>query len=269
MNDRLAHELGRARVPVAVLQRGLQLQHAHRQQGEQGHQREADVERPECPGQHTVVPLRFGLEPAQAEQHQADPEHAVDAEQRRVTVQRRQVEALHVVERHRRVDEKPEQAGADQVPETDREEEQDRPSVALHPRHGLAMPPGFMGLEPDQRQRHHFESRDARAERDHRRGGAGKIQVMEGAEDATGHEHDGGEQHVDRCRLRAHQAEFHEQEADDGHREHLEEALDPEVHHPPAPVFDHRQMRVLVPHQSGAEQQTDGRGGQEQQADDG
>ena len=41
------------------------------------------------------------------------------------------------------------------------------------------------------------------------------------------------------------QPEPREQERDDHGREDLEEALDPEVHHPPAPVLGHRQVRVL------------------------
>ena len=66
----------------------------------------------------------------------------------------------------------------------------------------------------------------------------------------------------------AHQAELDEQEADHRGREHLEEALDPQVHDPPAPVLDHRQVRVLAPHQPRAVEQPDGDGRQEQQADD-
>ena len=58
------------------------------------------------------------------------PEHAVHAEQRRVAVDRRRVEALHVVERDRRVDQEAEQARADQVPEGHGDEEVDRPRYA-------------------------------------------------------------------------------------------------------------------------------------------
>ena len=73
------------------------------------------------------------VEAAQAEQHQADAEHAVDAEQRRVAVGGRHVQALHVVERGRRVDREAEQARADGVPEADRDEAQDRPLVGAEP----------------------------------------------------------------------------------------------------------------------------------------
>ena len=74
------------------------------------------------------------VQPAQAEEHQADAEHAVHAEQGGVAVDRRRVEALHVVEGERRVDEEAEEARADQVPERHGDEEQDRPSVACDPR---------------------------------------------------------------------------------------------------------------------------------------
>jgi hypothetical protein len=56
-----------------------------------------------------------------------------------------------------------------------------------------------------------------------------------------------GEQHVDGRGRAAHQAELHEQEADHRGGEHLEEALDPQVHHPPAPVFDHRRCACARP----------------------
>src|SRR3546814_6324068 len=51
---------------------------------------------------------------AQAEQHQPDAEHAVHPKQRSVTMQRGQVEALHVKQRQRRIDQEAEQTGADQ-----------------------------------------------------------------------------------------------------------------------------------------------------------
>ena len=57
-----------------------------------------------------------------------------------------------------------------------------------------------------------------------------------------------------------------EQEGDHDGGEDLEEALDPEVHHPPPPVLGHRQVRVPVPHQAGAVEQRDRRRGEEEQA---
>jgi hypothetical protein len=92
--------------------------------------------------------------------------------------------------------------------------------------------------------------------------------MMEGAEDAARHEHDGREQHVDGGGLAADQAELHEQEADHRHREDLEEAFHPQVHHPPAPVLDHGDVGVLAPHQARAVEHADRDRRQEEQADD-
>ncbi len=39
---------------------------------------------------------------------------------------------------------------------------------------------------------------------------------------------------------------------------YFEEAFHPQVHHPPAPVFDDRKVRVLAPSQAGAVEQADG-----------
>src|SRR3546814_1322191 len=50
-DDRTVHELRRPRVPVAALQVRFRLQHAHRQQGQDGHQAQADVHRPEAAAQ--------------------------------------------------------------------------------------------------------------------------------------------------------------------------------------------------------------------------
>ncbi len=68
--------------------------------------------------------------------------------------------------------------------------------------------------------------------------------------------------------MHADQAQLHEQVADHRGGEHLEEAFHPQVHDPPAPIFDHGDMGVLAPHQAGAVEQADRHGGQEQQADD-
>ncbi|HXS31259.1 MAG TPA: cbb3-type cytochrome c oxidase subunit I, partial [Steroidobacteraceae bacterium] len=87
----------------------------------------------------TLLPLGvMQLQAAQGEQQQCDAEHAVHAEQRGVAMQRREVQALHEVQRQRRVDQEAEQARAHQVPERHRDEEPDRPAVARHPRRGAA-----------------------------------------------------------------------------------------------------------------------------------
>ncbi len=70
---------------------------------------------------------------------------------------RRRVQTLHVVEREGRVDEEPEQAGADGVPEGNSDEEADRPAIPASERRGAFEAQGVERLEADQRERNHFE----------------------------------------------------------------------------------------------------------------
>ena len=61
------------------------------------------------------------------------------------------------------------------------------------------------------------------------------------------------------------QAHAGEQEGDHDGGEDLEEALDPEVDHPPPPVLGDRQVGVPVPHQAGDVEQRDRRRGEQEQ----
>jgi hypothetical protein len=56
------------------------------------HHRQTDVQTPEGRGQPAVGMQVAGIQAAQAEQHQADAQHAVDAEQRGMAVGRGHVE---------------------------------------------------------------------------------------------------------------------------------------------------------------------------------
>ena len=78
--------------------------------------------------------LRAGLQHPQAKEREPEAEHSVDTEERGVAVDGRQVEALHVVEGDGRIDEEAEEAGSDQVPEGNRDEEVDGPFVVGDPR---------------------------------------------------------------------------------------------------------------------------------------
>jgi hypothetical protein len=89
------------------------------------------------------------VEALEAEEHQSDAEHAVDAEERGVAVDGRGVEALHVVEGDGRVDEEAEEAGADEVPEGDGDEEVDGPLVGLDPGLGTGELAVLVGLPAD------------------------------------------------------------------------------------------------------------------------
>jgi hypothetical protein len=123
-------------------------------------------------------------------------------------------------------------------------------------------------LETDVGQRDHFQRAEACAQGDDRRRRADEVQMVQGAQHAASHEHDRGEQHRNRRDRRLDQAEPGEDQGHDGGGEHFEEALDPQVHQPPAPVLDFRDMSVFVPHQGGAIEQADRDGGQEQKCDD-
>ena len=201
-DQRRLHHLDRAGVPEAVGDGGPALDDADRQQRQEQHHRQADVQAPEAPLQQPVVPGRRGGHAAQAEQHQADAEQAVDAEQRGVRVHRRRVQALDVVERDRRVDQEAEDAGPQHVPEGDGDEEQDRPAIGRDPGRRPGEAVVVVALEAEQHQRHHLQRRDDRAQRHHRRRRAGPVEVVQGADDAAGQEDDGREQHGDRRHLR-------------------------------------------------------------------
>ena len=127
-------EVGAAGVPEAVLDARPGLREADRQEAQDDHQREADVHPPERPLQLRLLPRADARELPRDDEDEAEREEAVDAEERGVGVDGRRVEALHVVEGDRRVDEEAEDARADEVPEGDADEEADRPAVALHPR---------------------------------------------------------------------------------------------------------------------------------------
>lgn len=129
--------------------------------------------------------IRLGACIPAGKKHQADPQHAVYPEQRRVTVQRRGVESLHVIQRDRRVNQEPEQSRSNQIPETHSQEEIDGPFVFGRPRRHVTDAPVLPGLETHQHQRDDFQGAENRAqsEGDGRR--AGEIEMVQGPDDAA------------------------------------------------------------------------------------
>ncbi len=109
------------------------LHQADGQQAEQYHQCQADIDRPEGEGEGFVFPHAAAGESPQAEQHEPQAQHAVNPEQRRMTVHGGGVEPLHIVKGDRRVDEEPEQTRPHQIPEGDGDKVIDRPFVRLDP----------------------------------------------------------------------------------------------------------------------------------------
>src|SRR3974390_1578003 len=73
-------EFRRACVPRAVLDGGPGLHDADRQHADQDHQRETDVDGPEGEGQRGILPSHTRTQSAEAEQHEAETQHAVDTE---------------------------------------------------------------------------------------------------------------------------------------------------------------------------------------------
>ena len=131
------------------------------------------------------------------------------------------------------------------------------PLVGAEPGHGLRAAVGLQRLEADQRQRHDFERREHRADGDHRGRRAGPVQVVQRAQDAAEQEHDGLRDDGAVGARGAHQAQAREDQRDDGGGEHFEEAFDPQVHQPPAPVLDHRVVGVLAPGERGGVEAAD------------
>ena len=104
--------------------------------------------------------VRVGLL-AQREERQRHGQHAVDAHHRGVAVVGRESGADLVVRHDRQVDQEPEDAGAEEVPEPDRDEEHDRPAVRKR-RRGLGLLVGAElqeapRLDGQERQRDHLE----------------------------------------------------------------------------------------------------------------
>jgi hypothetical protein len=65
--------------------------------------------------------------------------------------------------------------------------------------------------------------------------------MVTGSDDAAGKKDRSGQQRRRGRDPRSNQIQAHEDEGDDGGGKDLEEAFDPQVNHPPTPVFDDRQ----------------------------
>jgi hypothetical protein len=193
---------------------------------------------------------------AQAEQHQADAEHAVHTEQRGVAVGRGHVQALHVVQRDRRVDREAEQTGADHVPEADGDEAQDRPLVrCTQGRLGTLVvasastPIMASGTTSSAENTAPMAITEVGVPVKYRWCSVPRMPPNR-------------KTMVSRmmallARAGADQAEAGEQQRNHGGGEHFEEALHPQVDQPPAPVLDHRVVGVLAPGQRGGVEAAD------------
>src|SRR5262249_58207684 len=94
---------------------------------------EASVHRPEGKAQQTFLPLAVGLQCAQTHQGETQTEHAVDTEEGAVSVHGRRVETLHVEKSDRWVDHEAEDSAPHQLPDANRDEEVDGPTILARP----------------------------------------------------------------------------------------------------------------------------------------
>ena len=111
-------------------------------------------------------------------------------------------------------------------------------------------------LMTEQHQRHHFQSRERSTGCHNRRGCACEIQVVERTGHAADQEQAAGHQRSGGCRFIAHQAQVVEHKRQGGCGEHFKEAFYPQMHHPPTPVFHHRNRAVFTVEQAGRIERT-------------
>ena len=185
---------------------------------------------------------------AQAEQRQADGEHPVDAHHRRVAVVGGQRGADLVVGDDRQVDQEAEDAGAEEVPEADGDEEHDRPAVRERRlRASTPAPPRAAGSDHASTVRN-VSGITSAAEKN-----APSAMCSAGSPEkyrwcivpmTPPNEYRMMSRKIDGQRdLLAHHAEQHEHVGDHHGGEELEEVLDPEVHDPEAPELRDREVR--------------------------
>ena len=215
-----------------------------------------------------LLPLAARVERPQAKQREAKTEHSIHAEQSGVAMDGSKVESLNVVKGDGRIDEEAEQSGSDQIPERNGDEEIDGPLVVRNPLRFLRrlrkanVLPCFIA---DQRQRHNFKCTEDGAETNHRRSCTCEVKMMEGADDSAGKEDGRREERGLGSGSDLNQLESREQEPDHNSREYFEEAFNPEVNHPPAPVFRRYKMAALTVHQARRIEERNGNAGDKKQ----
>jgi hypothetical protein len=115
----VGQELELPRLEVAVTDPLVELQDPERQERRKAHPGESEVRGPEADPRPPLRPPFRRDQVAQAEHRETEREHPVDAHHRRVPVVGGQCGADLVVRDHRQVDQKPEDAGTQEVPEAD------------------------------------------------------------------------------------------------------------------------------------------------------
>src|SRR5690606_11810177 len=151
----------------------------HGQQAEKQHKHQSAVHGPEGNPEHSGLPAVFYCQSLQDEEHQPYGQHTEHTEQCSVAVQRCCLEALHIVKCNGRIDKEAEQAGTNQVPEADRDNEIYWPSVSLDPGRCAAELQVMVSLEAHEHQRYHLQCAECCSQCNDCRRSTRKIKVME------------------------------------------------------------------------------------------
>ena len=173
------------------------------------------------------------------------------------------VQTLHVVKSDRRIDHETKDTRTDQVPERDGYEEVDRVTVLREPLSRASATIVFHRFVTHKRQRHDLECAENRTERKSDRRRACEVEMMQCPDDAAREIYRGREKRSFSRTLHIDHLQTGEQERDHDRGEYFEEALHPEMDHPPTPVFDHCQLRVLTPEKGWCVEECDAGGGDE------
>ena len=236
---------------VVAFTNGLvQLSDTQRQQRDEGHPQQTDVQGPEGELQTLLRPLVLGNQVAQTEDRERDCEHTVHTHHGGVCVVCGQRGTDFEVGHDRQVDEEAEYACTEEVPEAHGDQEHHGPAV----REGL----GAVGvlastqlheapcLNGQEGQRDNLSCGEERTECHLLGGGTDEVGVVQGTDHATdgvehGVHHDDGDSDA-----LADNAEQHEDVRHHHGGEQLEEVLHPEVNHPEAPELGDRHVSALA-----------------------
>src|SRR5690606_26147704 len=180
-------------------------------------------------------------------------------------MQWRGVQDLDVVQRDRWIDQETKHTGAEHVPESHSHEEHDRPAQIAHPAGLFLHLPVMEGFVTQHDQGHHFQGTEGSANGHDRCGRTREVQVMQSTGHTANQEQRGGSQTGNGGTALGNQTQGQEDKAHGNRGEDLEEALNPQVNHPPAPVLHDGDIGVLAVEQTGTVEQANGHGRDGQQ----
>ena len=259
---------------VVAFTNGLvQLSDTQRQQRDEGHPQQTDVQSPEGELQTLLRPLVLGNQVAQTEDRECDSEHTVHTHHGGVCVVCGQCGTDFEVGHDRQVDEEAEDTCTEEVPEAHGDQEHHGPAV----REGLGAVGGLAStqlheapcLNSQEGQRDNLSCGEERTECHLLGGGTDEVGVVQGTDHATdgvehGIHHDDGD-----CDALADHAEEHEDVRHHHGGEQFEEVLHPEVNHPEAPELGDRHVSALAGEQAHCVEHGDGQTREQEQPGEG